>query len=311
MAVGGKEPQRNDRQRRADRTARKDAASPALPETATAQNPRQKLAQAAKPQAPFPEPAPQRRSGDDRRDQVPQSSGKAFSREETLEWIANARKQVLAARGDTVKAAEARIADLEAALEVALTRVAFLENENQSLETSIDLAAGDNLSLGRRLAESETRSSEARAALQNSAVLRAEYEGVISTAERRIEILQNLIAVKEARLHKLEQTRTEMEQGTRKLLEAANARDKARDQALADAEQRIVALTGLFEKLELSLEGEKGQNDNQIPGTRSPERKPRASERTAPPKAEPELRLWRRELDTDDWLLHRPARQTA
>ena len=246
---------------------------------------------------------------------APKPSGTAFSREDTLEWISNTRKQVLAVRADTVRAGEARIAELEAALEVAITRVSFLENENQSLEISVDMASGENLNLARRLAESEARGDVARAALQSSTTLRAEYETAVSEAERKIEILQNLIAVKDARLYRLEETRDKLEQDAKNLLKTSKARDKA----LVDAERRILALTELFEKLELSLEGNKGQNDNQVSAGKNlkqvlkqnPRPKPRRNERVDPQEAEPEVRLWRRELDTDDWLLAGPAKRTA
>ncbi len=275
----------------ADGLARKHTAIPALPRTATAQPPRR-------------QPAGDNRSSDQRaeevhREQAVKTSGKDFSREQALDWILNARKEALAVRADRAKAAEARIADLEASLEAALARVVYLENENQSLQTSVELTTSENLSFARRLAESETRSDEASAELHNSALLWAEHDRVVSAAERKIDLLQNLLAVKEARLHKLEQARDKMEQDTDKLLETAKTRDKA----LADAEQRIFILTELFEKLELSLDAGKGENDNQ-----APDPKPGANEPTDMPEAGREVRVWRRELDTDDWLLAKPAK---
>jgi hypothetical protein len=51
----------------------------------------------------------------------------------------------------------------------------------------------------------------------------------------------------------------------------------------------------------MSLEARNGENDN-----RAPNPKPAAGERADLEQAGGEFRLWRRELDTDDWLL-RPA----
>ena len=113
--------------------------------------------------------------------------------------------------------------------------------------------------------------------------------------------MQNTITARNARIQKLEQARRKVERETSDLLETAKARDKLRDKALADAEQRILVLTQLFEKLELSLEARNGENDN-----RAPNPKPAAGERADLEQAGGEFRLWRRELDTDDWLL-RPA----
>jgi chromosome segregation ATPase len=302
MAVGGKQSKQDGWQHQADRLARKRTAVPALPRIATAQSPRHKLREPARPSV-LPVGDDRRLSphaGTERRDNVAKAAGKEFSREEALDWILNARKEAVAVRADRAKAAEARIADLEASLEVALARVAFLENENQSLQNSLDLTVSENLFLAKQLAQSETWGDEARSELQSSAMLRAEHDMAVSAAERKIELLQNLIAVKETRLQKLEETRGKMEQDANKLIETTRARDKA----LAEAELRILVLTELFEKLELRLDGGNGENDN-----RNPNPKPVAAKRADLQEAGRELRLWRRELDTDDWLLAGPARR--
>jgi chromosome segregation ATPase len=302
MAVGGKQSKLDGWQHQADRLARRHAAVPALPRTATAQTPRHRLPQPALRSVP---PADEDRRPDQHvavercRGQAANPPAKDFSREEALDWILKARKEALAVRADTATAAKARIAEFEASLEAALARVTYLGDENQSLQTALDMAADENLDLGRHLAESETRCDEACAELQSAAVLRAEYDMAASEAEKKVELLQNTITVRNARLQKLEQARRKMERDTSKLLETA----KVRDQALADAEQRILELTQLFEKLELSLEARNGENDNQA---RNP--KPGAGERADLEQAGRELRLWRRELDTDDWLLGRPAK---
>jgi chromosome segregation ATPase len=290
MAVDGRQSKQDGWQHQADRLAREHAAVPALPKTAAALTPRHQLQQPASRSVP---PAGE----DGRRDQAAIPLAQDFSREVALDWIVKARKEALAIRTDKAKAAEARIAELEASLEAALARVTCLGDENQALQTALDMAADENLDLGRRLAESETGRDEARAELQSAAMLRAEHDITIAAAEQDIALLQNTITVRNARLQKLEQARRKVERDTGKLLETAKVRDKA----LADAEQRILVLTQLFEKLELSLEARKGENDNQAPNP-----KPVAGERADVEQAGREFRLWRRELDTDDWLL-RPA----
>jgi chromosome segregation ATPase len=293
MAVGGNQSRLDGWQHQADGLALRHTVVPALPKTAAALTPRHQLPQ------PAPRSGPP--AGEDRRHhQAATPPAKDFSREETLDWILKARKEALAIRTDKAKAAEARIAELEASLEAALARVTYLGDENQALQTALDMAADENLDLGRRLAESETGCDEARAELQGAAMLRAAYDVAASEAEQKIELLQHTITVRNARLQKLEQARRKVERETSKLLETATVRDKA----LADAERRILVLTQLFEKLELSLEARKGENDNQAPNP-----KPAAGERADVEQAGREFRLWRRELDTDDWLLGRVATQ--
>ncbi len=310
MAAGGKQSKLEGWRDQAERLALKHTAVPALPRLAAAQAPRRQA------QQPLPRTVPpagdERRvnqPGTARRDQVANPAAKDFSREEALNWIVNARKEALAIRADRAKAAEARIAELEASLEAALERVAFLGNENQSLQTSLDLTAGENLELATRLAESETRSDQARAELLSSAVLQAEHNMAAATAERRIELLESLVAAKETRIQKLELTRDKLEQDSNRLIETIKARDKA----LADAEQKIHELTTLFEKIELRLDAprelKRERNDAPVAaaGAREPQRK--ADQRANADATVPEVRLWRRQLDTDDWLLDRPTRQ--
>ena len=241
---------------------------------------------------------------------VTEKAAQPFSREETLEWIQNARKAVLTARAETVKAADERIAELEVSLEAAFERVAFLENENQSLEELLDAITSENLDLTNRLIEAETRSEEVRSELQSSEMTRAEYDLAAAAAERRIELLQNLTAVKEARLQKMEQARKKMQQDIKKLL----ATTKTRDQALADAERRIFVLTELFEKLEFRLELGKTEAVSkeihqalhlQPPPLEEPAavQKPSGKAAEAVQKTGRKFQLWQRALDTDDWLL--------
>ena len=172
----------------------------------------------------------------------------------------------------------------------------------RAASTSLDLSAGENLDLTRRLAESETRDDEVRSKLQSSEMTRTEYELAAAAAERKIELLQNLVRVKETRLQKLDQARKKLQQDTGKLL----ATTRARDQALAEAEHRISVLTELFEKLELSLETgktEAASRDVHLAINSGPPLKASAPAQ----KPSRQSKLWQRALDTDDWLLAGPA----
>jgi DNA repair exonuclease SbcCD ATPase subunit len=346
MAAGGKQAKLDSWRDQANGPVRQQPVIPPLPKLAVAPPLRRQLPEPAKRSASpvRQDRRPEQRSTPERgRDQAANSPAKGFSREETLDWILKARKEALAIRLDTAKAAEARIAELEASLEAALERVTYLGSENQALETSLDMAADENFDLGQRLADSEARNEAALAELQSAAVQFADHETAMSAAEQEIELLKGTITERNARIQKLEQARRKMERETSKLLETAKARDKS----LADAGQRLLVLTKLFEKLESSLEAGKAESekpDVRIPAPvmntlRKHVARPRPDERKASPEvgleaqtqpqpktpakiqpkaqaqtqvqveAQPQVRLWRRELDTDDWLLGRVATQ--
>jgi chromosome segregation ATPase len=313
MAIDGKHSRQSGWQVQADRLVLKHTVVPGLPLTATVPAPRRQTSEAA-PQSVLAAADADRRSIERPPEEgggpVTEKAAQPFSREETLEWIQNARKAVLTARAETVKAADERIAELEVSLEAAFERVAFLENENQSLEESLDAITSENLDLTNRLIEAETRSEEVRSELQSSEMTRAEYDLAAAAAERRIELLQNLTVVKEARLQKMEQARKKMQHDIKKLLTTT----KTRDQALADAERRIFVLTELFEKLEFRLESGKTEAVSkeihqalhpQPPRMEEPAavQKPSGKTPEAVQKTGRQFQLWQRALDTDDWLL--------
>jgi DNA repair exonuclease SbcCD ATPase subunit len=308
MANGNKHSRLSGWQVQADRLALKHTVIPKLPRIPTAPPLRHQTPDAALRLA---SPAANADQGsiewplDAGGDHGVKTAAEPFSREETLEWIQNARKAVLAVRVERARAADQRIAELEASLEAAFARVVFLENENQSLQNSLDLTTDENLDLARRVAEIETRDDEVRSKLQSSEMTRAEYELAAATAERKIELLQNLVLVKEARLQKIDQARQKLQQDTGELLATA----RARDQALADAERRISVLTELFEKLELSLETGKTETASRdIHLAINPQ--PPAKKSAPVQKPSRQAKLWQRALDTDDWLLAGPvARQ--
>ena len=306
MAIGGKHSRQSDWQVQADRLALKHIVIPGLPRTAAVPASRYQTSEATQPPLPATN-ADQRsieRPRKEARDHVVKTAARPFSREETLEWIQNVRRAVLTVRVERAKAADARIAELEANLEAALERVAVLENENQSLAESFEASASESRDLTNRLIEAETRNEEAHSELQSSEMTRAEYDLAAAAAERKIELLQNLVAVKEARLQKLEQARKKMQQATSKLL----ATTKVRDKALADTEHRIFVLTELFEQLELSIEGGRteaaSQNIHQALNPEPPRKEHALVKEPAPvQKTGRQFQLWQRALDTDDWLL--------
>jgi DNA repair exonuclease SbcCD ATPase subunit len=301
MTSGGKHSRLGGRQFQADRLAFKQhAVVPGLPRTITAPAPRQVADAAPRPASPATDAnqGSTKRSVKESRDHGAKPAAQPFSREETLEWIRKARKAVLTVRAERASAADEQIAELEASLEAALARVAFLQDENQSLQNSLDLSIDENLDLAKHVAEVETRDDEVRSKLQSSEMTRAEYELAAAMGERKIELLQNLVAVKEARLQKLDEARKKMQQDIKKLL----ATTKARDQALADAEHRISVLTDLFEKLELSLEAGKTETAGRdIHLAINPQ--PPLKESAPVKKPGRQSQLWQRALDTDDWLL--------
>jgi DNA repair exonuclease SbcCD ATPase subunit len=304
MAIGSKHSRLSGWQVQADRLALKHTVIPELPRTMTARAPRQVADAAPQPTSPATD-ANQRstkRPLKESRHHGSKPAAQPFSREETLEWIQKARKTVLTVRAERASAADERIAELEASLEAALARVVFLQDENQSLQNSLDLTADENLDLARRVAEIETTDDEVRSKLQSSEMTRSEYELAAVAAERKIELLQNLVRVKETRLQKADQARKKVQQDTGKLL----ATTRSRDQALADAERRISVLTELFEKLELSLETgqtETASRDILLAINLQP-----PDNKSAPAqKPSRQSNLWQRALDTDDWLLGGPA----
>jgi chromosome segregation ATPase len=332
MANGGKNSRLSGWQVQADRLALKHTVVPGLPRTAAIPSPRYGYAEApsvATPALGADQPSIER-SLEERRGRVANAAAQPFSREETREWIQNARKAVLSARTERAEAADRRIAELEASLEAAMERVVFLENENQSLEESLDASSSENFDLTNRLIEAETRGEKVRSELQSSELTRAEYDLTVEAASRKIELLENLVDVKEARLQKLEQARKKMQQDTKNLLTTT----KVRDQALADVERRIFVLTELFEQLELNLETGKAeavsqeirrsiaqntrrenQQDTRQDSRQHTQQDPRKAMHLGvnpkPPVKQPanaqktgrQSQLWQRKLDTDDWLL--------
>ena len=224
------------------------------------------------------------------------------AREAAAAWILNARRETLAARAARAKAADERITDLEAKLDAALARIAFQDNENRSLQTSLDLTAGENLRLSGHLSESNAKVEEITSQLEQLRMKEAERDKLASAADEKIELLQNLLQVKERRVQKLKQAHSKLFDGTRKLLKTSAERDRA----LARAEERISSLTELFAQLESKVDLATGKEKIVERHSRLPcEQMGRTAAEGAGKMALPKVNLWRRELDCDEWLLGR------
>jgi hypothetical protein len=77
------------------------------------------------------------------------------ARETTAAWLLNGRRETLAARAARTATAEKRAAELEHELTLARERLALQENENQSLQMSLDLTTSENSHVSTQLAECE------------------------------------------------------------------------------------------------------------------------------------------------------------
>ena len=92
--------------------------------------------------------------------------------------LPNERREPLAVQAE---ATDWRIAKLEDELSSANEKLAILENQNHSLQTSLDLIVSENLRLSRCLTESEARVDKARSQIDRiRTVLKA------AEAERRM-----------------------------------------------------------------------------------------------------------------------------
>jgi chromosome segregation ATPase len=225
-----------------------------------------------------------------------------MAREAAAAWILKARKEMLAARAAKAKAADERIAELEAKFDTALERIAFQDNENQSLRTSLDLTVSENLRLSNYLSESDATLEKISSELEQLKTSEAERNKLSSMADKKIELLQNLLQAKERRVQKLEQARSKLTDDTKELLRTC----AKRDQALARAEERISSLTELFAQLETKVD--LAASKKKLVGRHSrlqPEQGESATAEGSAKMTRPKINLWKRELDCDEWLLGR------
>lgn len=225
-----------------------------------------------------------------------------MAREAALAWILNARRETLAARAAKAKAAVERIAELEAKLDTALERIALQDNENQSLQTSLDLTVSENLRLSNRLSETDATLERISSEFEQLKTSAAECSKASSVVDKKIEFLQNLLQVKERGVQKLEQARSKLTDDTKRLLRTCAKRDRA----LARAEERISSLTELFAQLETKV-GLATSKDRLVERHSRLQREQResATAEGLGKMTHPNINLWKRDLDCDEWLLGR------
>ena len=132
------------------------------------------------------------------------------AREAAAEWILNARRETLAARAARAAAADKRIGDLEADLELARERIAFLENENHSLQSSLDITAKETARLSDRVQVGDAACYRARSQLEqtqstlaSTEVERDKLASAGNEASARLEQTQAALSATEAERDKL------------------------------------------------------------------------------------------------------------
>jgi len=161
------------------------------------------------------------------------------ARETAAEWILNARRETLAARAARAAAADKRIAELEGDLGSARERLDLRENENQSLQSSLDLIVSENSRLSGRLTESEAAGNRARSELEQIKTTLASVEAEC----------KKLAAAGEEARSKLQQTKAALATADAERKKLAAAGDEARSKlermrvALATAEGERNKLT--------------------------------------------------------------------
>ena len=228
-----------------------------------------------------------------------------MARDAAAAWILNARRETLAARAEQAKAKDERIAELEFKLATALERISFQDNENQSLQMSLDLTVIETLRLSSRHSESNATAKELSSQLEQYKTKEAERDKLAAEIDKKIELMQNLVQVKERRVQKLERARSKLIHDTQKLLKTC----AKRDQALARAEERISSLTELFAQLETKADfatSKKKIVEHNSPTQRQQTECINAS--ATGRAAHSIVNLWQRDLDCDEWLLGRTRR---
>jgi chromosome segregation ATPase len=128
-----------------------------------------------------------------------------IARETTAAWLLNGRRESLAARAARVLTAEKRVTELEDELALARERLALQENENQSLQMSLDLTTSENSHISTRLAECERQigvleQSHSRLIDDTGALLKTskQRDAALARAEERLSLLAELFVQLEA-----------------------------------------------------------------------------------------------------------------
>jgi crescentin len=269
---------------------------------------------------------------------------------------------------DHAAASDKRIAELEGAIGSAREKLVLWEDENRSLQASLDQIVGENSRLSRRLTESEAALEKARLQLEqmktalntaesdrsklgtaideandrrqvetntlstrleamssrtlaaekllaevrqsllsrteeNSAAERKVVEATIARnlTDKKLELLQNNLQVKERQLQELEQSRAKLVERTNTLLKTV----KMRDTVLARAEERIQALSERVNQLESDADTTRSKSEESIEEFKSQLQHERL-ERTVAEGALRKARISYAELqrDLDDYVRH-------
>jgi chromosome segregation ATPase len=183
------------------------------------------------------------------------------ARETAAEWILNARRETLAARAARAAAADKRIAELEGDLGSAREQLDLRDNENHSLQSSLDLIVSENSRLSGRLTESEAAGNaageEARSKLQQTkaalATADAERKKLAAAgdeARSKLERMRVALATAEGERNKLavavdeanEKRRTETNTLNSRL-GAMSVRTVTAEKLLVEVRQRLLART--------------------------------------------------------------------
>ena len=120
-------------------------------------------------------------------------------------WLLNGSRETLAARAARAASADKRVTELEDKLSLARERLVLEENENYSLQMSLDLTISENSRLSSQLAESERqvqRLEQLHSKLiddMNTLLMTCKRrDAVLARAEERLSSLANLFVQLEA-----------------------------------------------------------------------------------------------------------------
>ena len=244
----------------------------------------------------------------------PAELGRQVGRERATAWLNNAPRETLAARAARVTSADRRVAELESDLRSACEEIALRDNENLSLQTSLDLIASENSRLSiaatdqlekikSTMIEAEAERDELVFVLdQANENLQTETNALqarLRAAHKKVKLLQNSFHLKERRVQDLEQARAQLIDKTDKLLRTC----KKRDAALARAEEKISVLTELFAQVEAKLSiAEDRKNVFELQSRLPREHRERTIANTVRRKAPQQFTVLQHQPENDEWL---------
>ena len=164
------------------------------------------------------------------------------TRESAIAWTLTDRRETLAARAARVSSADKRVAELETELGAAREALALKENENHSLQTSLDLIAGDNSRLSSYLTERDVALDDAKSQLEQIkttlAVAEAEREklaAAVDDANEKRQVEFNTLSSRLGTMSARAVTAEKLFVETRQSLLACSAEKSTVERELADA----------------------------------------------------------------------------